>query len=292
MTRLADSSERMQCMEVWGGNSPADRHFTTPGLELWLRSCPYRDAERGGDVYFVSSCASGRITRLLLADVSGHGAQAASLALRLRELMRRNVNVISQTRLAREINQQFATQAADDRFATALVCTFFAPTGSLQFCNAGHPTPLIFRSDDNAWHSAQDGADVEHAEGLADIPLGVVEQTDYSVYRTTLKLGDMVLCVSDAFTESTNVDGNLLGIEGLCEIVRSLDHRSYDTFVDDLVQRIGQLHPGNLRQDDATVIMFRADGSRVSLGSNLAAPLRLFASVRDTTNLRFDPGAD
>ena len=74
--------ERMHCMEVWGGNSPVDRGFATPGLQLWLHSQPYDRAEGGGDVYYVSSCASGRITRLLLADISGHGERARIKATR------------------------------------------------------------------------------------------------------------------------------------------------------------------------------------------------------------------
>lgn len=64
-TTITDNPARMQCMEVWGGNTAIDRHVTTPGLESWLHDRPYKRAEGGGDIYFVSSCASGRIIRLL-----------------------------------------------------------------------------------------------------------------------------------------------------------------------------------------------------------------------------------
>ena len=37
------------------------------GLSLWVYSKPYAGSARGGDVYYASSCATGRITRLLLA---------------------------------------------------------------------------------------------------------------------------------------------------------------------------------------------------------------------------------
>ena len=42
--------------------------------------------------YYASSCAAGRITRLLLADVSGHGKSVAAIAADLRLLMRRFIN--------------------------------------------------------------------------------------------------------------------------------------------------------------------------------------------------------
>ena len=84
-----DESQRMQCMEVWGGNVRVERHFQTPGLDVWISCQPEGQADAGGDVYYLSSCASGRITRILLADVSGHGELVASTAAGLRDLMRK-----------------------------------------------------------------------------------------------------------------------------------------------------------------------------------------------------------
>ena len=126
-------------MEVWGGNCAADKWFRMPGLNAWVYSQPYAQGRSGGDVYYLSSCASGRITRMLLADVSGHGEGISEVAVGLRDLMRRNVNFIKQSRLVQEMNQQFAGVAELGGFATALVCSYFAPTRSLQVCSAGHP---------------------------------------------------------------------------------------------------------------------------------------------------------
>ena len=99
-------------MEVWGGNQKADRHLEMPGLEAWIFSQPHLHAQGGGDVYYVSSCSSGRITRILLADVSGHGVDASKSAVGLRELMRRNINIIRQNRFVAEMNKQFSEFAA------------------------------------------------------------------------------------------------------------------------------------------------------------------------------------
>ena len=67
-------SQRMQCMEILGGNLATDTSYQAPGLEIYVQSSPYKGSETGGgDVYYLTSCASGRITRILLADISGHG---------------------------------------------------------------------------------------------------------------------------------------------------------------------------------------------------------------------------
>jgi serine phosphatase RsbU (regulator of sigma subunit) len=281
----ATDPERMNCMEVWGGNAPVDRAIETAGLEAWIYSRPYGQAERGGDVYYVSSCASGRITRLLLADVSGHGVSVADVATDLRDLMRRNINFISQTRFVREMNQQFANHPRQDGFATALVCTFFASTRTLQFCNAGHPIPLLYRATEDRWISADELDPVESIAGIANTPLGVIEEAGYSRFDTKLLDGDMMLCVSDAFTESEDPHGKLLGSTALLEIVNELDSSRPSDLIPQIMERIGACHEGNLTQDDATAMLFRASGSRASFGSYLKAPFRLLGPVRDKTNV-------
>src|SRR5258706_2672840 len=94
----------MQCMEVWGGNQASDNGVIMPGLDAWVVSRPYEGDEAGGDIHYVSSCNTGRITRVLIADVSGHGQHVAKVASALRRLMRRYVNSIDQTRLVRCLN--------------------------------------------------------------------------------------------------------------------------------------------------------------------------------------------
>src|SRR4051812_11353456 len=103
-----DATQTMQCMEIWGGNQQVDTTVLMPGLEAWVYSHAYGDsAAGGGDVHYVSSCATGRVTRLLLADVSGHGAPVCDVAGTLRSLMRRYVNYIDQAEFVRAMNGQF-----------------------------------------------------------------------------------------------------------------------------------------------------------------------------------------
>src|SRR4029077_15483753 len=51
--------QHMQCMEVWGGSQLASSGVELGGLDLWVYRKPYGEAPRGGDVYYVSSCATG-----------------------------------------------------------------------------------------------------------------------------------------------------------------------------------------------------------------------------------------
>src|SRR5437764_15491293 len=121
---MAESpDERMTCMEVWGGNDVADRGVALAGLDVWVYCRPFEGSAGGGDVYYVSACATGRITRLLVADVSGHGAAVSATAAQLRALMRRYVNYLDQTQFVRAMNAHFTALSADSCFATAVATT-------------------------------------------------------------------------------------------------------------------------------------------------------------------------
>src|SRR5947209_7028977 len=107
LSRAGNPPQLMQCMEVWGGSKTVDTGVAMAGLDAWVYSKPYGQSAEGGDVYYVSSCATGRITRLLVADVAGHGSAVCDVAASLRDLMRRYVNYLDQGRFVQSMNQQF-----------------------------------------------------------------------------------------------------------------------------------------------------------------------------------------
>ena len=166
------------------------------GLDAWVYSKPFDQAVGGGDVYYASSCATGRINRLLLADVAGHGSAVAETAVSLRGLMRRYVNYLDQTEFVRSMNRQFAMMSDAGTFATAVVTTFFAPTGRLSICNAGHPHPLWYRAREDKWTVLIDSDDRRPA---GNIPLGILDLADYEQFDVEMEPGDLLVCYTGIF---------------------------------------------------------------------------------------------
>ncbi|MBB74927.1 MAG: hypothetical protein CMJ75_10490 [Planctomycetaceae bacterium] len=273
--------ERLQCMEVWGGNRATDRCFRLPGMSICLYSHPYGHDSSGGDVYYLSSCAAGRLTRLLLADVSGHGATVSGIATGLRDLMRKNINRIRQTRFVQNMNQQFSKLAEGGGFATAVVGSYFAPTRSLSLCNAGHPPPMIFRQQTQSWQT------IDHtltpSKQITDTPLGVLEAAEYREFTLPLQTGDMVLCYSDAIIESETPAGPMLGTTGLLKLLADLDDPRPANLIARLLERIQSLSPANNFQDDTTMMLCWATDQRASTKNNLLAPFRMLGTVSDNT---------
>jgi len=278
-------AQHMQCMEVWGGSHLTSRGVEFSGLDAWVYSKPYSKAHAGGDIYYASSCATGRITRLLLADVAGHGQPVAATAADLRTLMRRFVNRLDQTEFVRLLNRQFAVLPRTGAFATAIVTTFFEPSRRLTVCNAGHPRPLLFRAAQRQW----DFLGTQGPGSLSapsNIPLGLFDAAEYEQFDVELQPGDCLLSYTDALIESRDSDGEMLGEDGLLRITRLLGDVEPQKLIETLLGDIETRYPENLSEDDVTVLVVRANGRqlRFSLREKLQALGRFASSLIRSVN--------
>jgi serine phosphatase RsbU (regulator of sigma subunit) len=274
-------------MEVWGDSQLTERGIEMGGLDAWVYSKPYGQAQRGGDVYYASSCATGRISRLLLADVSGHGKSVAATAADLRTLMRRFVNRLDQKEFVRLLNQQFVAMSRAGTFATAVVTTFFAPSMRLIVSNAGHPRPFLYRAAEKQWTLLGDDGP-ESKRTPQNIPLGIMDLTEYEEFDVELEPGDCLLSYTDALIESRDADGEMLGEAGLLRIMRLLGDVEPQKLIETLLKEIGDRFPENLSEDDVTVLVVRANGRqpRYSIREKLGAMSRFFVTAIRAINPR------
>lgn len=214
----------LQCMEVWGGSDHAEHIASVPGLDISVHARPIGD--QGGDLYLISSCSSGWITRMLLADVAGHGDIVSDLSAKLRKAMHKSINTVDQSKLAKELNQAFDAFSKDGRFATALLMTYFSQTGHLILVNAGHPPPLIQRAGETRWIPIDADAPGVLTQtckdvrvGFMNLPLGVIGDTEYEQIAIPIREGDRVCAYTDAYSESVKPDGRQLGVNGLSALL-------------------------------------------------------------------------
>lgn len=240
----------LRCMEIWQGTHGVESAVTTPGLDAWVHSRPYHGAARGGDVHYVSLCGGGVITRLAVADVSGHGADVAEVARRLRDLMHRHMNRKDQTGLVQALNREFTAGAGAGRFATAVVATYLTTQDRLTVCNAGHPRPMWYRASEGCW-AVLDAA----SAGLANLPLGIDEETAYEQFSVALGKGDVLLFYTDALTEARDPTGALLGEAGLLRLAAGLRPAETASLGRDLLEAVEQYRGGAPADDDVTLLV-------------------------------------
>jgi serine phosphatase RsbU (regulator of sigma subunit) len=280
-----EDAKRLQCMEVWGGNRFVSTTLAMPGLDVFIYSLPHDGAQSvgGGDVHYVSSCAAGVISRLMVADVAGHGADVADIARRLRKPKQPQRNHHQQTGIVKALNREFAALAQSGRFATAVAFSYEGPSERVLVCNAGHPTPFIYRARSRSWEPLAEQDTAAAARTSDNIPLGVIETIEYEQFGSKMQTGDVVLCYTDALTEARRADGTMLQTEGALELVRSLDVSRADQIIPSLLAALrGRAGAGGCTtDDDLTLLVFRANGSRprVPLSAHVTAPIRVICSL-------------
>ena len=70
---MQSTPRRLACAETWAGNKETASLVELPGLTAWVYSVPVGPDHVGGDVHYLSVCPSCIVSRIALADVSGHG---------------------------------------------------------------------------------------------------------------------------------------------------------------------------------------------------------------------------
>ena len=266
----------MRCLEVWGGNQAVNNGVVMAGLDAWLYSRPFRDQPAGGDIHYVSSCAAGMVTRVLVADVSGHGEPVAEAARKLRLLMRRYVNFVDQARFVEGLNTEFAALAHTGGFATAVAATYLALTDDFTVCNAGHPRPLWYRARTREW-SLMAGEGAADSAGPTNVPLGIAEPTRYQQFVVRVATGDLVVLYTDSLIEAKDAQGRMLGQDGLLRAARGLDPTDPGEFMHALLEAVAHHASG----DDLTVLILRPNGlkPRLSMVVQLKALVRMVGAV-------------
>ncbi len=255
MTEQAASERVLQCMEITGSNRALRHTVRAPGLDLWIDSRPLGTGG-GGDVHYVSTCGAGYVTRLALADVSGHGESVDRLALALRKLMRN-----TSTRSIRRVLPVRSTgelAAGDDsgRFAHGSFADLLRPTRHLMLCNAGHGRPLWYSATRDVWQfldlaTAGDCQSLKtstaryHLERLANLPLGILDPIDYEQFAIELGPGDRLVLCTDAITESFDSAGQMLGETGLLALVEEIDAHDPSELGEHLLAAVDRRRGGN-----------------------------------------------
>ena len=257
---------RLNRAETWAGNQRVASLVEVPGLMAWVHSVPAGPGEAGGDVHYVSVCPSGIVSRVALADVSGHGQAVVAVSTKLRELMQRHLTALEQTGLMRDLNQAVQLELDSAHYATMVAAGFHGRRGLLVLTNAGHPPPFWYRAAKDEWSWFERPRPVQRAVAVGT-PLGLLPDISYDRMIVKPSADDLVVLYSDGVSEATNQDGEELGRDGLMALSRELDSRSPDAFGPQLVKAVDEFRGGTVPQDDETIIVMQRVSPR-SVGSH------------------------
>ena len=77
---IADSQGRLECKDLWGGIRNRDIEVSAGKVIGSIYSEPCCEGGKGGDIYYFGVCKGDTITRLAIADVTGHGEAVSEIS--------------------------------------------------------------------------------------------------------------------------------------------------------------------------------------------------------------------
>jgi sigma-B regulation protein RsbU (phosphoserine phosphatase) len=258
--RSEEPAYKLACMEVWGGNRKTIQSVELPGLSGWVYSKPFEASAGGGDLHYLSVCNHGILSRIALADVSGHGMGVDSVAIKLRGLIREYINTWDQSALMRDINNVFREDQREGSYATASIFGFYLQFSCLAFTNAGHLPPLCYRASRRQWEFLQEAP--SPSGEIHGLPLGLITGTGYRQNAVKIDTDDMLVLYTDGITEAVNQAGEELTAEGLLRLVRSCSVGSPLATGRSLLDAVREFQRGMPDNDDQTMIVLQRTGGR------------------------------
>jgi serine phosphatase RsbU (regulator of sigma subunit) len=217
-----------------------------PGVEVatsFRSSAEHLDI--GGD--FFDAHGSDDDWIVVLGDVCGKGVDAAVLNSRARQSIRTAARFDrSPARILSTLNEVLYDDASD-RFVT-VVCARLRPRAdgavAVQVAVAGHPPPLVVRSDGSVEQPSVSGR-------LA----GVIRHDDgYEEVGFELGPGDAMTLFSDGIYEAKGVDGRLYGMDRLRQVVSRYANAGAIAMCEAIEQDVVE-HLQGFAHDDMTALV-------------------------------------
>lgn len=200
----------------------------------------------GGDFGLVAP--RGDTLNLLVCDVSGHGIGSALVANRIyTEMMSQIERAAGLGPMIQHLNRFVMRNIGSSVFYFTLAAARLDMDGrSLEFAGAGHPPAMV----------VQPGEAPRLLESRNAV-LGLLEDAVDGEPTTELALeaGDRVVIYTDGFSESFNAARDMLGVEGLAEIVRETSKLPLGEMKREMIERVAAWRGGPPDDDMSLVIV-------------------------------------
>jgi serine phosphatase RsbU (regulator of sigma subunit) len=239
----------VKCSEVWGGIRNQDQDVNAAGLtaSLYSGAC---EGGKGGDIYYLSVCAGGELTRVAIADVVGHGAVVSDVSQWLYETLHAQMNDPDGSKVLGALNG-LAVARGIESLTTASVVGYYSVNGAGFYACAGHMPTLLLRHGGDRWEALEPD---DAGEGLVNGPLGAVSQATYVQEMTKLGRGDRLLLYTDGVIEAPSPGGEQFGPDRLHETLNRLAASSLPELKQGLLDAVRAHTGGTLAHDDVTIL--------------------------------------
>jgi sigma-B regulation protein RsbU (phosphoserine phosphatase) len=145
-----------------------------------------------------------------IGDVSGKGVPASLVMAMIRSLFRNiSLHVSEPNVIVKGLNAAVADGNETNMFATLFLGVLDLHTGVLQYCNAGHNSPLLI------------GEDVRTLECDSNLPIGVMDDWAFTLQETQLKPQSMIFLYTDGLNEAEDTQQAQFGEDRILRVAET-----------------------------------------------------------------------
>lgn len=210
--------------------------------------------EVGGDLFdfFISNDK----LYFAIGDVSGKGVPASLLMAVTHSLFRSITSYQSSPEIINnQLNNAISENNDSNMFVTFFTGILDLKTGLLLYSNAGHNPPVLITADHQ----------VSFLSVQPNIPIGVMEDFDYSFQQIVIEPGSSMFFYTDGLTEAENKSKELFGDERLITSLKSNDKQDDPHhLVHYMLDCVHQHVQDNEQSDDLTMMAIVYKGDAVS----------------------------
>ena len=204
----------------------------------------------GGDYFDFHILGDGKIA-LLISDVSGKSLSASLVMVIIKTVVSTYLklfkNHLRSDLITQTINRVMCGEAHIDKFATFLFALYDPSTGVVEFTNGGHGPLFIYRHKDKICTLTK----------LAGLPMGIDADNEYSLAKTNLEKGDMLIFYTDGVSEAWDTVKNEYGNVRLSQDIIRLADQNVDVIVKDIVKNLDEFMDGAEQHDDMTLLLMK-----------------------------------
>ena len=218
-----------------------------PKFDIYAIMNPAREV--GGDFYDLflvgeSGPDSGKLA-FLVADVSGKGVPASLFMMKAAAQVRSELQSgLSLSEAIGNVNVELADGNDSCMFVTMWVGILDYETGHVEYVNAGHNPPLLWR-ESAGWSWLQE---------KSGMPLGLISKSPYHAFSLECQTGDKFLLYTDGVTEAMNVDRTLFGEERLEAVANANSEKHPVALVNEVRHEVAEFAQGAEQSDDITIM--------------------------------------
>ncbi|HBM16254.1 MAG TPA: serine/threonine protein phosphatase [Lentisphaeria bacterium] len=217
-------------------------------FEIYAKLIPAKEV--AGDLYDFFFISEDKLC-FAIGDVSGKGVPAALFMAVAKTLLRAKIGMgLSVADAVRAINIELCRENDSVMFVTFFLCIFDIRTGELQYCNAGHNSPLIKKGNVFSYLKAD----------TFYTALGIFDTSEYVKESIKLEKGDIFLLYTDGITEAMSRDSVEFSDDKLLDIVNSYRDIKIQDIAVKVLDSISVHAVGAEQSDDITLFILKYNG--------------------------------